>query len=339
MREWNRPLLLAGLLLGGVSLAAGPLAAADLGTKVVRGALIGVAVKTAADPLNKFINAITLRGKVQTRMATKVVPILSVGDKGYVGGAQVSGPASLVKQVQAVFQYEQSLSNRNYRAKVLLPSASINPLELRRVAKVGVTAIIDVSLDGRMGGVTVGKGIQTGDVIRGAAVLAAVKVVGPEINKVVNAISFNKGEATCFVPYASIGEKAYLGGAQVSGSALTISKVKAVWQYEDLFDGGKFRVRAVVPVSALNPLEAKRVDGTGITAVVDMALAQQETLEARNERERRERWEGLRDRREEERRRERERLERERERRDNGKHKGWTKGKRKGHYKDKDRDD
>ncbi len=323
MRGWNRSLILGGLLLTSLSLAAGPLAAADLGTKVVRGALIGVAVKTAADPLNKFINTVTLRGKMPTRMATKVVPILSVGDKGYVGGAQVAGPSALVKQVQAVFQYEQSISNRNYRAKILLPSASVNPLELKRVAKVGVTAIIDVSLDGRMRGVTVGTGIQTDDVIRGAAVLAAVKMVGPEINKAVNALTFNKGEATAFVPYASIGEKAYLGGAQVSGSATTISKVKAVWQYEDLFDGGKFRIRAVVPVSALNPLEAKRVDGVGITAVVDMALAEQETLEARRERERRERLQ--------------ERLaaerDRERHRHDNGKHKGWYKGKRKGHHK------
>jgi hypothetical protein len=311
--------------LASLSLAVGPLAAADLVTKVVRGALIGVAVKTAADPLNQFINTVTLRGKMPTRMATKVVPILSVGDKGYVGGAQVAGPSALVKQVQAVFQYEQSISNRNYRAKILLPSASVNPLELKRVAKVGVTAIIDVSLDGRMRGVTVGTGIQTDDVIRGAAVLAAVTMAGPEINKAVNALTFNKGEATSFVPYASIGEKAYLGGAQVSGSAATISKVKAVWQYEDLFDGGKFRIRAVVPVSALNPLQAKRVDGVGITAVVDMALAEQETLEARRERERRER---LRERREHER--------SERQRHDNGKHKGWYKGKRKGHRKHDD---
>ena len=176
--------------------------------------------------------------------------------------------------MQAVFQHEQSISNRNYRAKILLPSASVNPLELKRVAKVGVTAIIDVSLDGRMRGVTVGTGIQTDDVIRGAAVLAAVTMVGPEINKAVNALTFNKGEATSFVPYASIGEKAYLGGAQVSGSAATISKVKAVWQYEDLFDGGKFRIRAVVPVSALNPLQASESMALDHRRS-DMALAEQ----------------------------------------------------------------
>ena len=194
---------------------------------MVRGALIGVAVKTAADPLNQFINTVTLRGKMPTRMATKVVPILSVGDKGYVGGAQVAGPSALVKQVQAVFQYEQSISNRNYRAKILLPSASVNPLELKRVAKVGVTAIIDVSLDGRMRGVTVGTGIQTDDVIRGAAVLAAVTMVGPEINKAVNALTFNKERRRSFVPTRASARRRIRAGF---GSAATISKVKAVWR-------------------------------------------------------------------------------------------------------------
>ncbi|MCX6344780.1 MAG: hypothetical protein NT018_06875 [Armatimonadetes bacterium] len=153
-----------------------------------------------------------------SKMATKVVPILSVGEKGYIGGAQVSGPAAQVEMVDAVFQYEQNFSNNNYRAKVLLPSASLNPLKLERVPKVGVTAIIDYSLDGSLRYKTVGTGIQAGNVIRGAAVLIAVKNFGSSINNTLNTLTFNKGFDTKVLPMASVGEKMYLGGGQISAS-------------------------------------------------------------------------------------------------------------------------
>ncbi|MBI3946296.1 MAG: hypothetical protein HY321_10285 [Armatimonadetes bacterium] len=335
----RRAVGVAGLLLAcawAVASVAEPARAASFGSKVVRGAAIGLAVKTAAKPLNQFINAITLRHGKQTHLATKVVPILSVGEKGFVGGAQVAGPRAQVDRVQAVYQYEHALSHQNYRAKVLLPSASINPLELKRVEKVGVSAIIDVALDGRYRPNTVGTGIQTGDIIRGAAVLAAVKVGGEPINRAINAVTLNRSEATKVVPMGSFGEKAYLGGAQVSGSALTVNTVKALWQYEDLYGGGKFRVKVLVPTSAINPLEARRVDGAGVTAVVDMALSEQEPSEARRERNRRNDvlgdFFGRRDDDDDD--------DRNRDRRhDNGRHRGWRIGKHKGWENQKRRDD
>lgn len=318
-------------LAAALSLSARPARADSLGSKVVRGAAIGFAVKVASKPLDSFINTITLRHNMRSTLATKVVPILSVGEKGYVGGAQVSGPKSLVDQVQAVFQYEKNFSNDNYRAKILLPSASINPLELKRVAKVGVTAIIDVALDGGLRHHTVGTGIQTGDVIRGAAVLVAVKAAGPTINQGINAITFNQGAVTRFVPLGSFGEKAYLGGAQVSASSTTISQVSAVWQYEDLFDNGKFRVKVLVPASAVNPLQAKRVEGAGITAVVDMAVSEQRPEPSRRERYARNdsAWKTRPD---DHRRRDDDDDDDKRRvgRHDNGKHLGWYVGKHKG---------
>jgi hypothetical protein len=247
-------------------------------TQAIKGAAIGFIVTKNSGPLDKFINTITLRHGMQSSLATKVVPILSVGEKGYVGGAQVCGPKTQVDKVDAVFQYEKNLSHNNYRAKVLLPSASLNPLKLERVPQVGVSAIIDVSLDGRLRHKTVGTGVGTGDVIRGAAVLVAVKKFGPEINKAINTLTFNKGYATKFVPMASFGEKMYLGGAQVSAQTAAVDKVNAVWQYEDLFSDGRFRVRVLVPTTSSNPLKMKRVDSAGITAVVDMSLSKQEEL-------------------------------------------------------------
>lgn len=261
-------------------ICAAPAAGASIATQVLKGAAIGFGVTKVAKPLNQFINGITLRNGMQTKMATKVVPILSVGEKGYIGGAQVCGPASSVAKVDAVFQYEKNFSNNNYRAKVLVPSASLNPLKLERVPKVGVTAIIDVSLDGDQRYKTVGTGIRIGDAIRGAGVLVAVKNMGDGINKALNTLTFNSGSGytTKVVPMASVGEKMYLGGAQVTASTRSINSVKALWQYEDLFSSGNYRVKIMLPTNSTNPLKMRRVDGAGLTAIVDMALSQQKDM-------------------------------------------------------------
>lgn len=318
----------AGYLLAvlvATSATAGPTLAASLTTKVIKGAAVGFVVTKAAGPLDKFINTITLQHNVQSSLATKVVPILSVGEKGYIGGAQVSGPRANINRVQAVFQYEKNFSNNNYRAKVLVPSASLNPLKLERVPKVGVSAIIDVALDGGLNYHTVGTGIQTGDVIRGAALLVVVKNMGNGINKALNTITFNKGYATKVVPMGSFGDKVYLGGAQVSASTKTINKVNAVWQYEGLFSNGKFRVKVLVPTTSSNPLKMKRVNGAGVTAVVDMALSQQKDVEPeRNNRSRLENYLKSRNHNGDD------NGYHSRDHHDNGKHKGWYKGKHKG---------
>lgn len=312
-------------------------AAESLPIQILKGAAVGYGITRVSKQLDQFINAATLRSGMQTKMATKVVPILSVGEKGYIGGAQVCGPAAYVKKVQAVLQYEQNFSNNNYRAKILVPNASLNPLNLKRVPKVGVTAIIDISLDGAQRYNTIGTGIQTNDVIRGAAVLIAVKNFGKEINKGLNALTFNigSGYTTKVVPMASFGEKAYLGAAQISGSTSTTQKVNALWQYEGLFDHGRYRVKIMVPTNSYNPLEMRRVDGAGLSALVDIALSEQKDIPKPHQSSRG----GILDR----------VFQRsggasapqipqcnprvELPRHDNGKHKGWYIGKHKGWYK------
>ncbi|MCL4499001.1 MAG: hypothetical protein M1335_01990 [Chloroflexi bacterium] len=322
------------ILLGAaltLAVQTGPAYSGSIATKALTGAAVGFAVTKVAQPLDKFINTVTFRHGMQSRMATKVVPILSVGEKGYVGGAQVSGPASMINKVDAVFQYEKNFSNNNYRAKVLVPSASLNPLKLERVPKVGVTAIIDVALDGGLRYHTVGTPIRAGDVIRGTAGLVIVKNMGPGINKALNTITFNKGLATRVVPMGSVGEKMYLGAAQVSASSATVRSVNALWQYDDLFSDGRFRVKVLVPTTSTNPLKMKRVDGAGVTAIVDMALAQQKDVAS----ERKRGWDPMggllgkqgRDRGNDDNDRE--------YRHDNGLHKGWYKGKHKGWNKNR----
>lgn len=266
------------LALSGTLLTAPRSEAAGFDTKIFRAAAIGAAVNAAANPLNKFINTLTLNTHVPIGMSSKVVPILSVGEKGYVGAAQVAGPASYVQSVKAVWQYEDNFSRNEFRLKVLVPSSSLNPLELKRVQKVGISAIIDVSLDGSWRGRTYSRSVRAGDILKAGVVAVAVNAAADPLNKAINTISFNSGVSTKVVPIATIGDKAYIGGVQVSGSSTSVRATRVVYQYEDIFDGGKFRIKAFVPSDSTNLLKIRRVSGVGITALIDTSIARQEDV-------------------------------------------------------------
>ncbi|MCL6628423.1 MAG: hypothetical protein K6U00_02340 [Armatimonadetes bacterium] len=280
----RRLLLLVGMDLVAIPfLLLGRVAAADLGTEIFRAVAIGLAVKAASADLNKAINTLTFQNKIPADMSTKVVPILSVGEKGYVGAAQVAGPQSYVSSVQAVWLYEDNFSQNEFRLKVYVPSASLNPLELKRVQKVGISAIIDVSLDGRWKGQTYSHSVGAGDILKAGVVAVAINAAADPLNKAINSIAGGWNSSTKVVPVATIGDKAYIGGAQVAGAASSLDKVKAVYQYEDIFDGGKFRIKAFVPSDSTNPLQISRVSGIGLTALIDTSIADQQRIRERQD--------------------------------------------------------
>ncbi len=267
-----------------------PVHAADFDTKIFRAAAIGLAVDAVSPSLNKFINTFTFNNKIPVGMSTKVVPILSVGEKGYAGAAQVAGPQSLVKTVKSVWAYEDNFSGNEFRLKVLVPSSSLNPFGLKRVQKVGVSAVVDVSLDGRWKGQTFSRSVGVGEILKAGAVALAVKAAAGPLNNAINAVSGGSSASTKVVPIATIGDKAYIGGAQVSGSSTAIKSVKVVYQYEEIFDGGKFRIKALVPSNSSSPLSIKRVGGAGITALIDTSIADQERIREREWRDHRVRY-------------------------------------------------
>ena len=84
-------------------------------------------------------------GQINDFLYTKVVPIVSVGTNGYIGAAQVTGPASEVERVEAVAQIEASFNNVA-RVKGLVPIDSKNPVNASRIQGVGVSAIIDIKI-------------------------------------------------------------------------------------------------------------------------------------------------------------------------------------------------
>ncbi|WP_378954622.1 hypothetical protein [Pelosinus sp. sgz500959] len=107
---------------------------------------ISILISKFATPLNNFINQLTFKNGAGSDYATKVVPILSFGNGGYVGAAQVMGPQDLVDKTEAVIQIESNFSGNQFRVKALVPIDSKNPTNFSRINGVGVSAIIDIKI-------------------------------------------------------------------------------------------------------------------------------------------------------------------------------------------------
>lgn len=140
MNRKSRLLITVGLsctLLGAV-------AGAQLDSILKGGGAVLVVSKFGKD-INKFINGIT--GVKQTQ-ATKVVPIVSLGDGGFIGAVQVAGPQAKVESVKAVAQLEGRFKLiGGLRVRALVPISTDKPgSSIDRVEGVGVSAIVDVKL-------------------------------------------------------------------------------------------------------------------------------------------------------------------------------------------------
>ena len=247
--------------------------AISLGTAALETVAVGAAVKATAKPVNSAINTLTFNRKLPAGTATKVVPVLSFGNKAYVGAAQVAGAGPLVARTKSVLQFETEFDQGRIRIRFLAPMDSTNPLKLHRVKGLGVSALADIALSRHAYRAPVHGPIHLGDVIFAGAIGVGVNEFGPQINSFINGFAKNEGApawgSTKVVPYLSSGERAYIGAMQVAGPAAAVAQVKAVWQYEDLFDLGRIRLRALVPTNSINPLKMKRVGGVGCTAVID----------------------------------------------------------------------
>lgn len=140
-KKWIAAALVCGFLLGQ---GTAPAQAGILGT-VVKGGAVSLLVSQFADQLNSAINTLTAKYPISSDYATKVVPIITVGDGSYAGAAQVSGPKAQVDQCQAALQIEASFF-KSFRAKALIPVDKVAVSGMNRVQGVGVSAQIDVKI-------------------------------------------------------------------------------------------------------------------------------------------------------------------------------------------------
>lgn len=124
--------------------------------------------------------------------------------------------------------------------------------------------------------------VQAGvvDILKDAAIVygggALVKNFATQINDFINTLTFNKGIGykgyTKVVPIVSIGTGTRIGAAQVGGvTKEAVDRTKAVGQLEGEFS--RVRAKVLVPIDSENPLKQfKRVQGVGVTAIIDVKL-------------------------------------------------------------------
>jgi hypothetical protein len=111
----------------------------------------------------------------------------------------------------------------------------------------------------------------------GGAVVIADKF-GSQIDKGINQLTGQKhlDEAdakTKVVPVLSIGSGGYVGVVQVSGPPEAVDQTKAVAQIEIRIPIiGGIRTRALIPINARSTSNIKRVNGVGVSALVDVKI-------------------------------------------------------------------
>lgn len=114
-----------------------------------------------------------------------------------------------------------------------------------------------------------------GDVIKVGGIGAVVSKFGSEINSFINKITLQKGAgnefATKVVPIISVGSGKQIGAVQVTGSQELVNRTEAVLQLEGSLLGS-VRVRALIPSDSVNPLKFNRVQGVGVSALIDISI-------------------------------------------------------------------
>ncbi|MBC7527646.1 MAG: hypothetical protein H7308_08850 [Chthonomonadaceae bacterium] len=119
--------------------------AAQLDT-LIKGAGIAYVISKFGPDINKAINAATKTPNDNPTFATKVVPVISVGDGKQAGAVQIMGPRAAVNKVQAVAQFETKFKALGMRLRGLVPIDSKNIKEIRRVPGVGISGLLDVKI-------------------------------------------------------------------------------------------------------------------------------------------------------------------------------------------------
>ena len=112
--------------------------------------------------------------------------------------------------------------------------------------------------------------------LKGAGVVVLTKVLAERLDKFVNTVTLNRSVPTTadtkVVPVISVGEGTKVGAVQVTGPKEAVEQVKAVMRIDDEFKDGKLGVEVLVPTSSLRPRKFDRVEGVGISALIDIDL-------------------------------------------------------------------
>ncbi len=115
-----------------------------------------------------------------------------------------------------------------------------------------------------------------GDILKVGGISILIDKFSGQLNGFINTLTFKHGVgndfATKVVPILSFGSGSYIGAAQVIGTQDLIDRTEAVVQIEGNFSGNKFRVKALIPIDSKNPVNFSRVNGVGVSAIIDVKI-------------------------------------------------------------------
>lgn len=115
-----------------------------------------------------------------------------------------------------------------------------------------------------------------GDILKVGGIGFVVDKFSKPLNSFINTLMFKHGGGTDYatkvVPIITFGSGGYIGAAQVTGDPELVEKTQAVVQLEGNFNGRQFRVKGLIPIDSKNPTNFSRVNGVGVSAVIDVSI-------------------------------------------------------------------
>jgi hypothetical protein len=118
---------------------------------------------------------------------------------------------------------------------------------------------------------------KLGQVIKGAGIVLLTDALSNQLNDFINTVTLNKGVPeqadTKVVPVIALGSGARAGAVQVTGPKDLVAKVKCVVQIETKFTMKNLDIEVFVPSDSINPLKFNRVEGVGVSALIDLRLS------------------------------------------------------------------
>lgn len=120
-------------------------------------------------------------------------------------------------------------------------------------------------------------GNKGGKIVKGLGLAVLTVALADQLDDFINTITLNKGvpthAETKVVPVLSLGSGTRVGAAQVTGPKDLVDKTKIVVQIETKFSQKNLDVEIFVPSDSMNPLEFNRVEGVGVSALIDLKLS------------------------------------------------------------------
>jgi len=126
-----------------------------------------------------------------------------------------------------------------------------------------------------LGAIPSAQAINLGDILKVAGIGVLVDKFASPINSFINTLMVKHGAGTDYatkvVPILTVGTGGYIGAAQVIGPEDLVKKTQAIIQVEGDFNG-QIRVKGLIPIDNKNPVNFSRVNGVGVSAIVDFKI-------------------------------------------------------------------